>query len=317
MRKRRYPGGSLNEAVQTLRGLISGAAGAQALLPASSANVAPTPPALPPGMTKLKSLDSLHSLSDTELGELHREISEARASTQTELARWEDLGRQLKSALDAALLIITLKSEPGPPKRRRTVAPEEIPGDDHESSGGSEDTGGSEEDSPKQASPVVSVSVSPDPQGATPTGQSKLQAQDTTDKDHSILEVGCQVAFKLPRSAVGEWIHCEITRVITPGVRFEVRDPEPDERGNPGKTYQCRLKDIMPLPLPDQPVRPPPPGSVVLARYPETTAFYKARVTSYQPKRRSYLLRFEGEEDAHKEIEVNDTLVLSMTRARR
>lgn len=315
MRKRRYPGGGIKEALQTLRGLISSAAGAQALLPASSGSALPAPPALPPGMALPKSLDSLRSLSDAELADLRRAVTEALESTQTELGRWEELGRLLKSALDAVLLIITLKSEPGLPKRRRTVVPEELPNDDRESSGGSEDSGGSEEESSKLIYLAGAVSASPDPPVAIPTGHGK--AHEGPENNKTMLDVGRQVAFKLPRSAVGEWIHCEITRVITPGVRFEVRDPEPDERGNPGKTYQCRLKDIMPLPLPDQPVKVLPPGSVVLARYPETTAFYKARVASHQPKRRSYLLRFEGEEDAHKEIEVKDMLVLPVIRARR
>ncbi|KNC31009.1 hypothetical protein FF38_10249, partial [Lucilia cuprina] len=124
------------------------------------------------------------------------------------------------------------------------------------------------------------------------------------------IQVGRQVAFKLPGSVVDEWIQCEVTKVITQGYRLEVRDPEPDDHGNPGKSYQCRIKDIILLPLPGQSIKSIPVNSVVLAQYPETTAFYKAKVASYNPKRRIYNLKFEGEEDISKETEVNSDLVL-------
>lgn len=177
------------------------------------------------------------------------------------------------------------------------------------------------------------------------------------------LPIGTQVAFHLPRpqnsqshhyhtnsnsssSSDGEeeWIQCEITKVLGNGTRYEVRDPEPDENGNPGKTYKALQKDLIPMvseitiskalatgtvaalglgsgsgsgsgsaalglqkvisKLPQYPV-----GALVLAQYPETTTFYRAEVmgTKRDGKCR---LKFEGEEEENKEQEVERRVVL-------
>jgi SAGA-associated factor 29 len=100
--------------------------------------------------------------------------------------------------------------------------------------------------------------------------------------------------------------------VYSDGQRFEVKDPEPDENGNPGQSYKTSIRDIIPLPT-DEELRNMPQftaGSQVLARYPETTTFYRAEVTG--TRRDKYRLKFEGEDDADKETEVSRGLVLNI-----
>ncbi|ODQ64680.1 hypothetical protein NADFUDRAFT_52309 [Nadsonia fulvescens var. elongata DSM 6958] len=129
-------------------------------------------------------------------------------------------------------------------------------------------------------------------------------------------KIGSQVAFRLPNAShqpqdEEEWIQCEVTKVLTP-YSFEVRDPEPDETGNLGQTYRAQLQDIIVIPPREQTKYLPtiPTGSVVLARYPETTTFYRAEVCGFRRDGR-YRLKFEGEEEVGKEMEVEKYLVLS------
>lgn len=130
----------------------------------------------------------------------------------------------------------------------------------------------------------------------------------------SSLPIGAQVAFRLPKTRLNaeeEWIQCEVTKIYNDGTRYEVRDPEPDENGNPGQSYKATPKDLLPIAtLPQQIVKLPPYpiGAQVLARYPETTTFYRAEVMG--TKRDKCRLKFEGEEEENKEQEVERRLVL-------
>nr|3MP1_A Chain A, Maltose-binding periplasmic protein,LINKER,SAGA-associated factor 29 [synthetic construct]3MP6_A Chain A, Maltose-binding periplasmic protein,LINKER,SAGA-associated factor 29 [synthetic construct]3MP8_A Chain A, Maltose-binding periplasmic protein,LINKER,SAGA-associated factor 29 [synthetic construct] len=121
--------------------------------------------------------------------------------------------------------------------------------------------------------------------------------------------VGSEVAYKPRRgSADGEWIQCEVLKVVADGTRFEVRDPEPDELGNSGKVYKCNRKELLLIP-PGFPTKNYPPGTKVLARYPETTTFYPAIVIGTK-RDGTCRLRFDGEEEVDKETEVTRRLVL-------
>ncbi|AOW05400.1 SGF29 tudor-like domain-domain-containing protein [Yarrowia lipolytica] len=137
----------------------------------------------------------------------------------------------------------------------------------------------------------------------------------STSYRRPIPRVGSQVAFRLRKQRGDEeeeWIQCQVTRVYSDGQRFEVKDPEPDENGNPGQSYKTSIRDIIPLPT-DEELRNMPQftaGSQVLARYPETTTFYRAEVTG--TRRDKYRLKFEGEDDADKETEVSRGLVLNI-----
>lgn len=124
------------------------------------------------------------------------------------------------------------------------------------------------------------------------------------------IEVGSDVAYKSKKT--GEWIQCICTKVSGDGLRFEVKDPEPDEFGKPGGIFKCNSKEILLIPpvtskksqLPNYPI-----NTKVLARYPETTTFYPAIVCGSK-RDGTCKLRFDGEEEIDKETEVERRLVL-------
>ncbi|CCE88800.1 Piso0_001582 [Millerozyma farinosa CBS 7064] len=124
------------------------------------------------------------------------------------------------------------------------------------------------------------------------------------------IYVGSEVAYRLKNRHFEEWIQCEVMKVIGEGVRFEIRDPEPDENNNPGQTFKANHKEIILIPTEeDAPSLPMyPEGTKVLARYPETTTFYPAIVVGH--KRGYVRLKFDGEEEVNKEIESERRLVL-------
>lgn len=124
--------------------------------------------------------------------------------------------------------------------------------------------------------------------------------------------LGSEVAYKPRKSGDGEWIQCEVIKISTDGTRFEVRDPEPDEFGNTGQVFKCNWKDIILIPPKDAPkhITPNyPPGTKVLARYPETTTFYPAVVIGNK-RDGTCRMRFDGEEEVDKETDVIRRLVL-------
>ena len=59
--------------------------------------------------------------------------------------------------------------------------------------------------------------------------------------------------------------------------RYEVQDPEPDDAGGHGK-YKAFASALIPIPRDSTNLPPYPIGKQVLARYPETTTFYRAEV---------------------------------------
>lgn len=129
-----------------------------------------------------------------------------------------------------------------------------------------------------------------------------------------ILQPGSPVAFKQPKSkgSDGDWIQCNIIRLMGDGpkAKCEVQDPEPDENGLPGQTYKTTIGNLIPVHRENTGLPPYPKGAVVLARYPETTTFYKAEVMN--TRRDICMLRFEGEEEIEKLTEVERRLVLEI-----
>lgn len=131
---------------------------------------------------------------------------------------------------------------------------------------------------------------------------------------YNLLEpiyVGSEVAYKLKNRHFEEWIQCEVMKVIGDGIKFEIRDPEPDENNNPGQTFKASYKEILLIPRIEeiQDLTSYPYGTKVLARYPETTTFYPAIVVG-ERKDGSVRLKFDGEEEVNKETEVERRLVL-------
>lgn len=131
------------------------------------------------------------------------------------------------------------------------------------------------------------------------------------------LSAGAPVAFKQPKvkGTEGDWIQCNIVRILGDGpkAKCEVQDPEPDENGLPGQTYRTTLSQLIPIQRDNAGLLPHPKGTNVLARYPETTTFYKAEVMA--SKRDICMLRFEGEEEIEKLTEVERRLVLEIPKS--
>ncbi|CAR30540.1 SGF29 C-terminal domain-containing protein [Lachancea thermotolerans] len=121
-----------------------------------------------------------------------------------------------------------------------------------------------------------------------------------------------EVAYRPKKGGDGEWFQCQVIKISSDGTRFEVRDPEPDELGNPGQMYKCNWKDVILIPARSAPKHQTPnypSGTKVLARYPETTTFYPAVVIGHK-RDGTCKLRFDGEEEVDKETEVARRLVL-------
>ena len=92
-------------------------------------------------------------------------------------------------------------------------------------------------------------------------------------------------------------------------IRYEVQDPEPDENGAPGQIYKTTAAALIAIPGPDAPLPDFPIGKQVLARYPETTTFYRAEVKG--AKKELYRLKFEDDQD--QEMEVGRRYVLDVS----
>ncbi|KAL8823426.1 MAG: hypothetical protein Q9191_005866 [Dirinaria sp. TL-2023a] len=125
--------------------------------------------------------------------------------------------------------------------------------------------------------------------------------------------VGAEVAYKQAKMKEdgSQWIQCNIKSIsdIANKKRYEVQDPEPDENGAPGQIYKAYAAALIAIPSPDAPLPDYAIGKQVLARYPETTTFYRAEVTGL--KKDTYKLRFE--DDQNQEMEVGRRFVLDVS----
>ena len=90
--------------------------------------------------------------------------------------------------------------------------------------------------------------------------------------------------------------------------RYEVQDPEPDENGTPGDTYRAAATALIAIPPRSASLPEFPPRKIVLARYPETTTFYRAEVVGLEKD--IYRLKFD--EDGGQESEVDRRYVLDL-----
>lgn len=193
-------------------------------------------------------------------------------------------------------------------------------------------TGANDSSSGASASPANSLPSSgsgktttkrgkPNPSSTSSSSAAAADAASSTSSTTSPpLAVGDQVAFRLHSATGGggggdddeeEWIQCEVTKLFSDGLRFEVRDPEPDEHGHPGQSYKASYRDLIRIPSASAGASLPayPAGAKVLARYPETTTFYRAEVVSTRRDGKCRL-KFVGEEDEGKEQEVERRVVL-------
>lgn len=87
-----------------------------------------------------------------------------------------------------------------------------------------------------------------------------------------------------------------------------MQDPEPEENGAPGQIYKTSASALIAIPGSDAILADYPIGKHVLARYPETTTFYRAVVTGV----RKDICRLKFEDDQEKEMEVARRFVLDL-----
>ncbi|KAL9630379.1 MAG: hypothetical protein Q9164_006447 [Protoblastenia rupestris] len=125
--------------------------------------------------------------------------------------------------------------------------------------------------------------------------------------------IGAEVAYKQAKQKEdgSQWIQCIITNTTDKGNKkiYEVQDPEPDENGAPGQVYKTTAAALIAIPGRDAILQDFSVGKHVLARYPETTTFYRAEVTG--SKKEVYRLKFE--DDQNQEMEVGRRFVLDVS----
>ncbi|KAK6894265.1 SAGA-associated factor 29 [Candida tropicalis] len=121
--------------------------------------------------------------------------------------------------------------------------------------------------------------------------------------------IGSEVAYKLKNRHSEEWIQCVVVKIIGDGIKFEIKDPEPDENNNPGQVFKATYKEILLIPPKGTDLINYNYGCKVLARYPDTSTFYPAIVVGHK-KDGNVRLKFDGEEEVNKETEVERRLVL-------
>ncbi len=139
---------------------------------------------------------------------------------------------------------------------------------------------------------------------------------ETNAKGKIIYQENAEVAFRPKNSDPDrepEWIQGVVVKVIGEGKsrRYDVQDPEPDEvTKKPGAVYRTSAASMVPIPSLGAPLPDYPKGKHVLARYPDTTTFYRAEVVGMNRANGCVILRFEGEEDEATTWEVDRRFVL-------
>ncbi|EEP79609.1 hypothetical protein UREG_04455 [Uncinocarpus reesii 1704] len=136
----------------------------------------------------------------------------------------------------------------------------------------------------------------------------------TASEKNGPFVIGAEVVFKhnkKQQGIEGEGIQCIIKNITGEGhkKRYDVQDPEPIENGEEGAVYRTTAASLIPIPQIGASLPVFPPGKHVLARYPDTTTFYRAEVMG--TKKDVYRLKFEGEED-DKEMDVDRRFVLDI-----
>ncbi|KAF2643948.1 hypothetical protein P280DRAFT_420498, partial [Massarina eburnea CBS 473.64] len=137
------------------------------------------------------------------------------------------------------------------------------------------------------------------------------------------LHVNTEVLYRNPKAsrpptAEGEGILCRVTSVIGEGKqrRYEIIDSDP-EPPTPAVPYRASVNHLVPIPSPSLNMTLPdlPKHKNVLALYPSTTTFYKAEVVvawkgNGNAGGEFVRLRFEGEDEADREMSVERRYVL-------
>ena len=146
------------------------------------------------------------------------------------------------------------------------------------------------------------------------------------------LQVGSEVFFRnKARNAEGSGILCTITSIVGEGKqrRYEIQDADPELDPATGQfppPTRASVQNLIPIPpatpgsddegVPSKGTAPLEKGKQVLALYPGTTTFYKAEVSREWKAGGvdgggTVRLRFEGEDEIEKEMDVERRYVLT------
>ncbi|KAL4879395.1 SGF29 tudor-like domain-containing protein [Aspergillus karnatakaensis] len=180
-------------------------------------------------------------------------------------------------------------------------------------SGGLSDKGGRSKGATQRSTSVSSTHVRDNVQVKIEEGTESTKG--TLAERNGQLAVGAEVVFKHNKNkqgVEGEGIQCIIKGISGEGnkKRYDVQDPEPNENGEQGAVYKTTAASLIPIPRMGSTLPSFAVGKQVLARYPDTTTFYRAEVMG--SKKDTYRLKFEGEED-DKEMEVDRRFVLDIS----
>ncbi|KAL3479758.1 hypothetical protein BJX99DRAFT_221723 [Aspergillus californicus] len=180
-------------------------------------------------------------------------------------------------------------------------------------SGGISDKGGRSKGGTQRSTSVSSTHVRDNVQVMIEDGSESTKG--TIAERNGLLAVGAEVVFKHNKNkqgVEGEGIQCIIKGISGDAnkKRYDVQDPEPNENGEQGAVYKTTAASLITIPKMGSTLPSFSVGKQVLARYPDTTTFYRAEVMGL--KKDTYRLKFEGEED-DKEMEVDRRFVLDIS----
>ena len=137
-------------------------------------------------------------------------------------------------------------------------------------------------------------------------GLSKRRRIQAGGSDNGIIEAGRRVAGRTPK---GEWMLMTVLAFNRRSKTYRLEDA--DEEDEQKQAFNLPARDVIPLPTKDNASQAAfPPGTRVLAVWPDTTAFYPAQVLRVhrrpankfgRPQLPDYVLHFDEDEEANGE----------------
>ncbi|EAS30410.3 SAGA complex component [Coccidioides immitis RS] len=259
-----------------------------------------------PSMDEIDQLDKWHR----EMMKLAEEEKDILTNEPADVIKNVEILMALRSASEADP---HSRAASGKPRKRKTDLDNGIPDSPGPSTGPVSEKLNRLKSSAQRSASVSSAQTRESAKGDEVTEGIKGTKGTAAEKGGQLF-VGAEVVFKhnkKQQGVEGEGIQCIIKNITGDGhkKRYDVQDPEPIENGEEGAVYRTTAASLIPIPQIGTSLPVFPPGKQVLARYPDTTTFYRAEVMG--SKKDVYRLKFEGEED-DKEMDVDRRFVLDI-----
>ena len=115
-----------------------------------------------------------------------------------------------------------------------------------------------------------------------------------------------------PKEDGSQWIECTIVGVNERNGkrRYQVEDADTEDPDGMNTVYTASASALIAIPPKDTVLPELPEGTEVLAQYPDTTVFYRAKIVGYDDKTGQCRLKFE--EDQDREMQIDKRLVLGL-----